>query len=252
MVVPAVDAPVGEVTEVDLGAGAGVGVAAPAGGVDLDGAADRAGLVGGVTGLHGVRVVGAGLEAGVRVRRAGDGRDDRAVPQHVVVLDAVVVGRGGPAQLGRGVGDGARGGGARCRGGVVAGDAAAVAGGAVQLAAGGGAGAGAVEAEADGGAGGDRTVPAEVLGGPVGSGAGDGGVPGGADRGAGGEVPLDGPGGQGGGAGVLHRPLALEAAAPVGLLDEGGGRRGGGLGGGGQADHRGEREQQRGEARYRS
>lgn len=79
--------------------------------------------------------------------------------------------------------------------------------------------------------------------------AGDGGVPGGADRGARGEVPLDGPGGEGGGAGVLHRPLALETAAPVGLLEVRGGCRGGGFGGGGQADHRGERKKQRGEAR---
>ena len=44
---------------------------------------------------------------------------------------------------------------------------------------------------------------------------GDVGVPGGGDGRAGGEVPLDRPGTDGGGTGVLHRPLAFEAGAPV-------------------------------------
>ncbi len=83
----------------------------------------------------------------------------------------------------------------------------------------------------------------------MGARAGDGGVPGGTGGGAGREVPLDGPGAEGGGAGVLHRPLALEAAAPVGLLEVGGGGRGRGLGRGGHADHGGERKEQCGEAR---
>src|SRR5690606_3889131 len=166
VVVAAVDAPLGEVAEVDLVAG-GRRFLGLAGGADLHGAADRAGLVGGVPGLHGVGVVGALAEPGVRVGGAGHGGDLGAVAEHVVVLDALVVGRGRPGQLHRGVGDVRGGGGAGCGGRLVAGDAAAVAAAAVELAAGGGAGAAAVEAEGDGRPGGEGAVPAEVLGGPV-------------------------------------------------------------------------------------
>ena len=89
VVVAAVDAPLGEVAEHLVAAAA---VAGAAGGGAAPGRWPRT-VVGGVTGLDGVRVGGAGAQAGVGVRGAGDRGDlTCAVAVDVVAGDAHVVG----------------------------------------------------------------------------------------------------------------------------------------------------------------
>src|SRR5205823_5794683 len=84
VVVAVVDAPLGEVAQLDRVHG----LPAAPGGAHGGGGAGRAGLVGGVAGDDGVGVRGVPGQAAVGVGELFDGGDLGAVAQDVVVLDA--------------------------------------------------------------------------------------------------------------------------------------------------------------------